>query len=58
MNVGVIVVILLGSVLLWRGIWGLLDEYFIPNNVLVSYWLSLVAGLAILTYYNRLENQI
>lgn len=38
----------LGIIVFWRGIWGLLDLYFFPNNEVLSYSLSLVIGLLIL----------
>ena len=41
-----------GVVLFWRGAWGLMDLYLHPTNPLVSYIISIVAGLAIL-YYSK-----
>ncbi|MBN1463760.1 MAG: hypothetical protein JW922_08835 [Paludibacteraceae bacterium] len=40
-------------VLFWRGMWGLLDIYFIPEKPVVSYALSMVIGLTMLyiTHY-------
>ena len=40
-------------VMFWRGVWGLVDEYFLPNNYRLSLWLSLAVGLLILlaTHY-------
>jgi len=38
----------LGIVVFWRGIWGLLDIYLLPNNPEWSYLISTVAGLFIL----------
>ncbi len=37
----------------WRGVWGLLDVYLLPENYLVSSWISLIIGLFILaiTHY-------
>lgn len=35
----------------WRGCWGLLDHYLLPENELLSYWLSLIIGLLVL-YFN------
>ena len=37
-----------GIVSLWRGMWGLLDLYLIPENPLVSYLLSSLVGVTIL----------
>jgi len=33
----------------WRGIWGLLDLYLLPNNQPVSLWISIIIGVVILT---------
>jgi uncharacterized membrane protein YcjF (UPF0283 family) len=37
----------------WRGAWGLMDLYLLPNNQTLSFTLSLIIGLAILliTHY-------
>ncbi len=35
-------------IMFWRGIWGLLDVYFLPNDVGLSLVLSAVIGLVIL----------
>ena len=35
-------------VLFWRGIWGLLDLYLFPNNLFVSYIVSIIFGILIL----------
>lgn len=35
-------------VMLWRGIWGLLDEYLLPKNPKLSYWISLLVGFALI----------
>jgi len=41
----------------WRGAWGILDLYLLPNNVELSMWLSLAIGLIILfaTHYATKE---
>ncbi len=40
-------------VFFWRGAWGLMDLYLFPNDMTVSYVLSLVIGLGVLfaTHY-------
>ena len=40
-------------IIFWRGAWGLLDIYFLPNNYTLSSALSIVIGLSILavTHY-------
>tara|TARA_Y100000310_G_scaffold144893_3_gene144196 strand:- start:19799 stop:20011 length:213 start_codon:yes stop_codon:yes gene_type:complete len=37
----------------WRGIWGLMDEYLFPNNLEISYTISVLIGILILyiTHY-------
>lgn len=32
----------------WRGIWGLLDVYLIPNDITLSMWASVAIGVIIL----------
>ncbi len=41
-------VIAIGVVLVWRGIWHLADEYLFPNNETLSSIVSLIAGILIL----------
>jgi len=35
-------------VLMWRGLWGLMDQYVLPKNPKLSYWVSFVVGFVIL----------
>ena len=35
-------------VMVWRGVWGLLDEYLLPQNPKLSYWISFIIGLVLL----------
>ncbi|MBT4349949.1 hypothetical protein HOD19_04215 [bacterium] len=44
------IIIGLGILLYWRGLWGLLDLYLFPGNELISYSISIVVGLAILFF--------
>jgi hypothetical protein len=37
-----------GVVMVWRGIWGLMDIYLFPGQPTLSYGLSIVIGLVIL----------
>ena len=32
----------------WRGVWGLLDIYLLPNNMEFSFWISTIIGAVIL----------
>lgn len=45
-----VILIAVAVVLFWRGTWGLMDLYVFPGNELVSYIVSLIVGLVILTY--------
>lgn len=38
----------IGIVLSWRGMWNLIDTYFLPNNYLVSNLVSIFLGLLLL----------
>ncbi|MBR9691375.1 hypothetical protein GOV06_01180 [Candidatus Woesearchaeota archaeon] len=42
------VVIAIGIVLFWRGIWGLADLFILPSNELLSYIVSVAAAITIL----------
>jgi len=35
-------------VMMWRGLWGLLDEYVWPKNPRRSYWLTFVVGFVLI----------
>ena len=39
-------------VLVWRGVWGLMDLYFFPHHPLIAYTISCLAGV-ILLYIGR-----
>ncbi|MDA2921867.1 hypothetical protein MYX07_01225 [Patescibacteria group bacterium AH-259-L07] len=45
--------VFVGLIGIWRGIWSLLDRYLFPTNPLLSSLLSIVGGIAILaiTHY-------
>ncbi|MEW6592630.1 MAG: hypothetical protein AB1305_02960 [Candidatus Hadarchaeota archaeon] len=38
-------------VMLWRGLWGLMDIYLFPNNRKKSYWASFIIGLVIIMIF-------
>ncbi|OGK09440.1 hypothetical protein A2767_05335 [Candidatus Roizmanbacteria bacterium RIFCSPHIGHO2_01_FULL_35_10] len=38
----------IGLISVWRGIWGLMDLYIIPDNPLVSFLISILFGVGIL----------
>lgn len=43
-------------VLVWRGAWGLMDLYIFPDNLFVSYVVSLIAGLIVLFATHKLTD--
>ena len=36
-----------GTVCLWRGIWYILDAHVLPNDLILSYWTTTIAGAAL-----------
>lgn len=38
------IVIILAIVMLWRGVWGLLDTYLFPGSPTLSYLISIAIG--------------
>lgn len=48
------VVIAFAVVAFWRGVWGLMDLYFFPSNLVTSLWLSVLIGVAILYFTKHL----
>ena len=41
------VIAVVAIVMVWRGIWNLLDLYLLPKNPKLSNWISLLLGLAL-----------
>jgi hypothetical protein len=50
--------IILAIVFVWRGTWGLMDLYVFPDNTFLSYTISLVLGLAILFFTEKLSDLV
>lgn len=42
------IIILFAIIMLWRGVWGLLDTYFFPGSPLFSHLASLALGALVL----------
>ena len=42
----------------WRGLWGLMDEYFFPHNYQLSLWFSVFLGVAILILTNYATKEL
>jgi len=45
----VYLVAVLAVVMMWRGLWGLPDEYVWPKRPRLSYWATFIVGFAIIT---------
>jgi len=39
------------AVMVWRGVWGLLDVYLWPDNPKRSYWASAIIGIILFTIF-------
>lgn len=50
-------VIAFAIVSFWRGVWGLMDVYLFPNNYVLSLWISLLVGIALLFWTENLIRQ-
>ena len=48
------ILIALAIVSFWRGVWGLMDEFLFPANPTLSYSISIVVGILILSSTKRL----
>lgn len=48
MMVVIYLLAVIGVVMMWRGIWGLLDEYLLPKNPKVSCWISFIVGFLLI----------
>jgi hypothetical protein len=42
------IVVVFAIIMLWRGVWGLLDEYLFPGSPTFSYLLSIALGALVL----------
>jgi hypothetical protein len=42
------IVIDLGAIMLWRGVWGLLDVFIFPENQALSFAISSILGIILL----------
>lgn len=40
-------------IMFWRGVWGLMDVYLFPNNLPLSYAISLIVSLLLFTFVVR-----
>ncbi len=53
-----IIIDLLGIIIVWRGIWGLLDLFVFPENQLLSYLTSIVLGFILLLIDGKGLNEL
>lgn len=45
--------VVVAVVLVWRGLWGIADLYFLPHNELLSFSLNILLGIGILLWIDR-----
>ena len=50
-------IVILGVVSLWRGAWGLMDIHLFPKNSSLSYIVSFIIGIIILSFTYDLAKQ-
>lgn len=48
----------IGVVAVWRGVWGLMDIYLFPDNPILSFIISIIIGLFILYFNDRKLNEL
>ncbi len=53
-----VILIAVAVVLFWRGAWGLMDLYVFPDHELISYIVSLAAGLVILFFTHTIADAL
>ena len=51
-------VIGIGVILIWRGVWGLADVLLFPKNQLISFSVSIVMGIIILVIKHEKLNDL
>ena len=42
------IIVILAIIMLWRGVWGLLDQYLFPESPVISYLVSFALGVLVL----------
>jgi hypothetical protein len=53
-----LLVLAIGVVAIWRGVWGLMDLYLFPDNPTLSFIISIAVGLFILYFNDRKLNEL
>lgn len=51
------IIIVFCMVLVWRGIWGTMDMYLLPETPLLSHILSIIIGVSILLIVDNFDLQ-
>jgi len=56
----VLYALLIGTslIMVWRGVWGLLDIYLFPENKTVSFALSVIIGMLILSMTGKIVKEL
>ena len=52
-KIGMLLLVLVALVLIWRGVWGLADLYLFSSDLTASLILSIIFGLAILALFGK-----
>ncbi len=47
-HLGEALLIDVGAIMIWRGVWGLMDLYLFPERAQLSFVISIIAGLLLL----------
>ena len=53
-----LIMLAVGVVAVWRGVWGFLDLYLFPNDQILSFSISIIVGLAILYFQDQKVNEL
>lgn len=44
--------LIVSTILIWRGIWNVLDKFFYPDNFLMSNFISIIIGVFLLFVFD------
>ncbi|MEM2191991.1 MAG: hypothetical protein QW179_02445 [Candidatus Hadarchaeales archaeon] len=54
----VYLILVISVVMVWRGLWGLMDEYLFPTNRRRSYWVSFIIGFILISVFLSLVSRV
>ena len=57
-KIGYTILIAFAIVSFWRGVWGLMDLYLFPNNLTLSFSISVLIGIAIVFLTKHLIDKL